>query len=99
MFYVYILQSQKDHRLYMGYTQNLKERFKKHNLGLIRSTKARRPLKLIHYEAFLHQQDATAQEKYFKSGWGDRFIKKILKNYLKINKRFNPPKFPTLEKY
>jgi len=35
MFFVYILQSKKDKELYIGYTNNLRKRFKKHNLGLM----------------------------------------------------------------
>ncbi len=68
MFYVYILQSLKDRRLYIGSTSNLKERIKNRNLGLNTSTKYRRPLKLIYYEAFLKRKDALEREKFYKSG-------------------------------
>ena len=57
--YVYILRSVKDKKLYTGYTKNLKLRFKQHQKGLIVSTKNRRPLELIYYEACLSQKDAT----------------------------------------
>ncbi|MBU1071359.1 GIY-YIG nuclease family protein, partial [Patescibacteria group bacterium] len=32
-YYVYILKSFKNNSLYIGYTSNLKKRFKSHNLG------------------------------------------------------------------
>jgi len=47
MYYVYILHSFKDGRLYTGYTPRLTNRLKAHNGGFVRSTKLRRPLKLI----------------------------------------------------
>ncbi|MBI2098039.1 MAG: GIY-YIG nuclease family protein [Candidatus Wildermuthbacteria bacterium] len=84
MYYTYILQSEKDKQLYTGYTENLKERLKLHNLGKVTSTKDRLPLKLVYYEACLNQQDATYREKYLKTSWGKRYIKARLKNYLII---------------
>lgn len=83
MFYVYILESLKDGKLYVGYTDNLRRRFEEHNRGKISITKHRRPFRLLYYEAYLNQQDATAREKYFKTGWGRTHLKKVLKNYWK----------------
>ncbi len=82
MFYVYILRSLKDNQFYVGYTKDLKKRYDEHAKGLVDSTKNRRPLKLVYYEACLNQQDATAREKYLKTAWGKRYIKNRLKNYL-----------------
>jgi len=62
MFFVYILKSKKDGNLYIGYTSDLRKRFKKHNLGLVRSTKSRRPWHLVYYEAYALRQDATKRE-------------------------------------
>jgi len=81
MYYVYILQSQKDKSLYIGYTINLKKRFTEHNSGNNISTKPFRPYLLIFYESFINRKDAVAREEYLKSGWGFRTIKKMLKNY------------------
>ena len=86
MYFVYILQSLKDGKLYTGYTNDLKRRFFEHNRGLIKITKWRRPFKLIFYEAFLNQQDATAREKYFKSLYGSKKRKRIVKEFLGKNK-------------
>jgi len=58
MFFVYILKSKKDGSLYFGYTSDLRERVKEHNLGLVRSTKSRKPLHLVYYEAYTSQRDA-----------------------------------------
>ncbi|GBE17283.1 GIY-YIG nuclease superfamily protein [bacterium BMS3Abin15] len=65
MFYTYILKSIKDQSLYVGWTDDLKSRFTKHNAGKVLSTKFRRPLKLIYYEACLVKQAAIKREKYF----------------------------------
>jgi len=81
MHYVYILQSQKDNSLYIGYTADLRKRFDDHNNGRNISTKPFRPYALIFYEAFRNKKDAMAREEYLKSGWGFRTIKKMLKNY------------------
>ncbi|MBI4036556.1 GIY-YIG nuclease family protein [Candidatus Daviesbacteria bacterium] len=82
MYYVYILKSQKDDSLYIGYTADLKKRFKEHNDGLSISTKYKRPYRLIFYEAFTNRIDAKQREIYLKSGWGFRSIKKLLKRSL-----------------
>jgi putative endonuclease len=81
-YYTYVLKSNKDNNLYIGYTKNLKLRFEQHAKGLVESTKNRRPLKLIYYEASLNQQDATHREKYFKTFYGAMYLKKRLKSYL-----------------
>lgn len=82
MYFVYILKSEKDDSLYIGYTSDLKRRFIEHNEGLALSTKHKRPYKLIFYEAFQDKRDAKNRESYLKSGWGFRSIKKMLKSYL-----------------
>jgi putative endonuclease len=81
-YYIYILISQKDKKLYIGYTKNLSKRIEKHNSGGNKSTKNRRPLKLIFSEAFIYENDARKRESFLKTGNGREEIKKILKNTL-----------------
>ena len=86
MNYVYILHSRKDNGLYIGYTKDLKKRFKQHSDGKSLSTKHRLPVQLIYYEAFLMHVDAKAREKYLKSGYGREQLKGILKGlFRKLN--------------
>ena len=80
-YYVYVLQSEKDGNLYVGYTKDLKLRFERHNKGGVESTKNRRPLKLIYFEGCINQEDALKREKYLKTHYGRMFIKKRLKSY------------------
>lgn len=82
MYYVYILQSAKDKGLYIGYTNNLKERFKEHQAGESFATKGRLPVKLIHYQGFISKKDAVEAEKYFKTTRGWERIHRMLENTL-----------------
>src|SRR3989338_10701800 len=93
MFFVYILQSLKDQKLYVGYTNNVKRRFEEHNKGLVSITKYRKPFKLIYLEGYLNQQDATAREKFFKTGWGRTHLKKVLKSYWATSSVVYPSNF------
>ena len=81
-FYTYILKSLRDGNKYVGYTNNLRKRIIQHNKGMSFSTKSRRPLKLIYFEACLDEKDARRREKYLKTTGGRRFIAKRLRKYL-----------------
>ncbi len=81
-FYVYTLLSLKDKKLYTGFTTNLKNRLQQHARGEVKSTKDRRPLKLIHYEYFINETDAKAREVFLKSGFGRNQLKQALKRTL-----------------
>jgi putative endonuclease len=82
MYYTYVLQSEADGKFYTGHTKDLKLRFEQHCQGLVESTRGRRPLKIIYYEACLKQDDALRRERYFKTYNGKRFLHKRLKSYL-----------------
>lgn len=82
MYYVYILQTEyNEGELYVGCTNDLKRRIVEHNSGKVKSTKKKIPYILIYYEAFLDRRDAFERERFLKSGWGKRFIKKNLQHY------------------
>jgi len=53
-----------------------------HSNGEVVSTKARRPLDLIFYEAYLNEKDAVRREDYFKTTKGKRTLKLMLKEFL-----------------
>jgi putative endonuclease len=74
-FYTYVWFSLKDKKMYTGYTFNLDLRLVQHNKGNVVSTKDRRPLKLIYYEACLNQSNALKREKYLKTTYGKRYLK------------------------
>ena len=87
MFYVYILKSKKDKKCYIGSTVNLKNRLKLHQEGKVYSTKSRRPLMLVYYEAYRIEKDARLREKSLKNyGQGVTNLYKRLSNSLDIRK-------------
>jgi len=82
VFYIYILQFEKDKNFYTGYTKNLKLRLELHQKKQISSTEDRGLFRLIYYEACLNQQDAIRREKYLKTYLGKMFLRNRLKSYL-----------------
>jgi len=76
-----VLQSARDNGLYRGCTSDLRRRFALPNAGHVPSTKERRPLKLIYYEACLEERDAFRREKYLKTTYGKRYIKSRCRSY------------------
>ena len=82
-YWVYILLSGKDGKLYVGCTSNLEERLVRHNNGFVLATKNRRPFSLIYSEEFDDKSQAFNRERFLKSLWGSRFKKRILRDYLK----------------
>lgn len=78
MDYVYILKSLKDTSLYIGSTENIKNRFKEHNNGESTYSKTKKPYKLIWFCAFPNKTKALIFEKYLKHGSGHAFTKKHL---------------------
>lgn len=81
-YYVYVLYSFKDRKLYIGSTNNLRKRLSEHARGEVKSTNRRRFLKLIHYEYFINKEDADAREIFLKSGYGRKQLNEILKRTL-----------------
>ncbi|MDA3861517.1 MAG: GIY-YIG nuclease family protein [Melioribacteraceae bacterium] len=73
------LISSKDKKRYIGLTNNLERRIKEHNCGKVKSTKHRVPFELVYFENFESRNEAALREKFFKSGKGREFLKKIRK--------------------
>lgn len=78
MHYVYVLKSKVDGNSYVGYTTDLKNRKRQHDEGKVISTKNRRPLELVYYEACRNKNDAIKRERYLKTTYGRRYIKNRL---------------------
>jgi putative endonuclease len=81
MYYTYVLQSLKDNKLYVGWTNNLKQRLHKHNSKKIQATNKCTPFKLIYCEICLNRKDAIQREKSLKTGFGRAYLKRRLINY------------------
>jgi len=65
-FYIYVLQSEKDKSIYIGYSNDLKRRFEEHNKGLCPSTKNKAPFRIAAYEAYSSETDARTRERRLK---------------------------------
>ena len=82
MFYIYLLFLNNG-EIYRGVTNDLRRRIDEHRLGKVTATKNKRPLKLVHYEAYLLKSDAMRREKYLKTTYGRRDIKRQLSSLFK----------------
>jgi putative endonuclease len=76
--YVYILQSLKDHKYYIGETHDVEARLAFHNDGKQRSTKSRTPFKLILVEEFENRYLALRRDKQIKSWKGGAAFKNLV---------------------
>ena len=77
--YVYILQSESSpDRFYVGFTEDLKARLKKHNAGEVPHSSELRPWKINTAIAFTDREQAFAFERYLKTASGRAFAKKRL---------------------
>ena len=66
MHYVYILKSIPTRKLYIGRTDNLPRRIRKHNSGETFTTKKYKPWVLIYCEGYFDFEDAKEREKVLK---------------------------------
>ncbi len=66
VFYFYVLKSDQDNKLYFGSTEDVNARVEQHNSGKVTSTKGRRPLRLVYYEAYLTRELAVKREQIVK---------------------------------
>ena len=77
---VYILQSLKNERYYIGSTQDIETRLKEHNGGLVKATRHLAPLELktiISCETIVEARKAEYRLKKYKSR---RIIDKVIKD-------------------
>jgi putative endonuclease len=78
MFTVYAIKSLLHNFIYVGITEKIEERLRRHNNGYNKSTKKFVPFKLIYSEICQSGQQAREREKFLKSTSGKRFLKSIL---------------------
>jgi putative endonuclease len=75
--YTYVLRCADD-RLYVGSTRDLEKRIEAHQKGKVKTTKHRRPGKLIHAEKTANYSEARKRELYLKSGTGRDWLKSTI---------------------
>ncbi|OGD62688.1 hypothetical protein A2160_03940 [Candidatus Beckwithbacteria bacterium RBG_13_42_9] len=84
-YYVYVLYNYSKKFIYIGYSENLIDRFHYHNSGKVLSTKNLIPLQLIFYEAYLDKSDAKRRENYLKTNRGRKTLLTMLSNFCTKN--------------
>jgi putative endonuclease len=58
--------------------KDLEKRLRQHNAGVTRSTKPFRPWSIIFTENCANWEEGRILEKYYKSGVGKEFLKKLV---------------------
>jgi len=81
IYYVYIIRSLKDNKLYIGQTNNIEKRLIRHNKELVKSTKNRRPFSLVFQKEFRTRKETINYERYLKSLKEGNEFKKILNSH------------------
>lgn len=80
MYYVYILQSKKDSKFYIGHSEDVARRLIHHNSGNVTATKHRRPFIIFYTESCDTRSEAIKRENYIKSLKGGNTFKKIIES-------------------
>ena len=70
----------RDGKKYYGLTDNLDRCLFEHNAGKVLSTKSRRPFVVIYFETVDSLIEARRREKYFKSGFGRKYVENKIKS-------------------
>ena len=77
MFYVYVLKSLTDGKLYIGQSEHFERRLAEHQAGMARYTRGRGPWSVILTEEYLTRAEAMGRERFLKTGQGRVFLKGI----------------------
>jgi len=80
MYTVYAIKSLTRNYIYVGMTSDLAKRLERHNMGYEQTTKPYRPFVMIYSEIVETREEARIREKYFKSGIGKDFLRKLIHN-------------------
>ena len=76
--YVYIIQSGHDDSYYVGHTHDPDLRLTRHNDGWTRSTKGKRPWKIVYVESVPSKGEAMRRERQIKSMKSRTFIERLI---------------------
>jgi putative endonuclease len=78
MYYVYILRSELDNSFYVGSTNDIEDRLKRHSEGRSKYTKKKLPLTLVYKEVFGTRSEAINRERYIKNMKSTKYIGTLL---------------------
>ncbi|MCL5034585.1 MAG: GIY-YIG nuclease family protein [Bacteroidetes bacterium] len=77
-FYVYVLKSGKTGKFYIGQTNDLEDRYRRHNEGRVKSTKAGVPWSVVYFEKYETRAEAMRREHELKSLKGNERFRRIV---------------------
>lgn len=98
MYYVYVIQSQVNDRLYIGQTNNLERRLDEHNSGKSIYTKTIKPFTLLYNETFATRKEAVNREIELKSGKGREWLKAyMMTRAVALGDRYRPLSGPLIK--
>ena len=81
MYYTYILYSISKSKFYIGQTNDIDDRLKRHNNGLSTSTKSGIPWKIVYYIVFNSRSEAVLLETKIKKRGAKRYLEDIAFKY------------------
>lgn len=88
MYYVYILQSKKNNKKYVGFTsRDVRTRLEEHNLGKNVWTSQNKPFNIVYYEELCCEKCARKRERFWKSGLGRKLSDKIINDTIEESER------------
>ena len=80
-YYVYILKSLIDGTFYIGQTNDLRNRLKRHNQGYIKSTKHKKPFDLCYFEEYNTRAKAMLREFEIKKKFNKNRREKLVETF------------------
>jgi len=94
MFYTYILKSEKSGRYYIGHSEDIYERLKRHNTGKVTATKNKGPWFIVYFEIHETKPLANSRELYIKSMKSRVYIEKLIEGLkISIKELVDTPRF------
>ncbi len=78
---MYILVSQVDGSLYTGSADDIPKRLGRHNKGLVKSTRSKKPYELGYFEIFQSRAEAMWREWELKKKWNTDRKKKLIAGF------------------
>ncbi len=78
MHYVYVLQSEKNGRFYVGYAGDVERRVEEHNRGKVRATRYLRPLEVVYSEEYVTASEARQREQEIKAKKSRKYIEGLI---------------------
>jgi len=78
MYWVYIIQSEKDGTFYIGQTNDLESRIVRHNAGLSKYTSRKIPWKIVYTEEYNSRKVAMQRELFLKKQRNRDFYNRLI---------------------